>query len=75
MLLLVLFREEQLRFLVVFRVSLELLLVIVLYFVLIFGFRLCVFMSGESDWEIERKTNNVRIWLFNYSCSVREIDW
>jgi hypothetical protein len=61
---LVLFRE-QLRFLVVLRANLELLLVLVMYFVMMFCFRVCVLVvSGERGWEIERKrvsvkTNNV----------------
>ena len=54
---LVLFREE-LRFLVVFRANVEVLFGLVLYFMLMFCFRLCVLIiSGERD--IEGKTNNV----------------
>ena len=46
---LVLFREE-LRFLVVFRANVEVLFGLVLYFMLMFCFRLCVLViSGERE--------------------------
>lgn len=60
---LVLFRE-QLRFLVVFRDNVEVLFVLVLYFVLMFCFRLCVLVMSGERLEIDTKINNVSFQIF-----------